>query len=343
MTTPRPLHRAIAPAAICAVALWSLKPIFIELIEDHVGFAETYLLCGSIAVLTSLALAAFSPRTIRSVARMRGGLARAVANSATSGLFLALWYYGFYRALIAGPSAPDATVIAFSWPLITVVAIRLIAPSTAPGLRWFQWLLLALSFVGVAAISLNSAGGLHSLGQGSGSLEILWAVAAAFGSGLYLPFAMNAATSFREGAGLSGPVSVLVSISVANAVALCATWLALAAFRQPLDFSGVTASTVLVCLIIGLGTYLVAEIAWTWAMQSGGTLTLASLPYFSPAVSVLLLAILFGETLRALTLAGLALILAANLTLHFTGREKERNQGAEDEMSESPQGTEWTH
>lgn len=58
-------------------------------------------------------------------------------------------------------------------------------------------------------------------------------------------------------------------------------------------------------------------------------------------VSVLLLAVLFGETLRALTLAGLALILAANLTLHFMGRKRERDRGAEDEMSE-PRGTERT-
>lgn len=322
MTTPRPLHRAIAPAAICAVALWSLKPIFIELIEDHVGFAETYLLCGSIAVLTSLALAALSPRTVRSVARMRGGLARAVANSATSGLFLALWYYGFYRALIAGPSATDATVIAFSWPLIAVIAIRLIAPRTAPALRWFQWGLLTLSFVGVAAISLNGMEGLNALGQGSGSLEILWAVAAALGSGLYLPFAMNAATSLRGGANLSEPVSVLISISIANTVALAATALALAVFRQPLDFSGVTVPVVLVCLVIGLGTYLVAEVSWTWAMQAGGNLALASLPYFSPAVSVVLLATIFREPLSALTVMGLVLILAANLALHFLPRPR---------------------
>ncbi|MGP5523329.1 hypothetical protein ACTXM3_08520 [Glutamicibacter arilaitensis] len=247
---------------------------------------------------------------------MGTALAMPLINASVAGLFLALWYYGFYRALMESYSPVDATVIAFSWPLIAVVAIRLISPATAPPLRIFQWAMLLVSFAGVAVISIN--GSMNS--AGGGTPEILWACAAALGSGLYMPFAINAGKAIEQGTGLSSQGSVFVAISVSNLVSLAAVLVSLGAFHQSLDFSNVDSTALVICLIIGVGIYLVAEVSWTWAMQAHKSLTLASLPYYSPAVSIILLGFLFHEPISIQAAFGLGLVLVANLALSRRGK-----------------------
>jgi glycine betaine/proline transport system substrate-binding protein len=84
--------------------------------------------------------------------------------------------------------------------------------------------------------------------------------------------------------------------------------------------SGVVERPSLIAAIIGIGTYLVAEVTWTWAFQEYKSLTLSSLPYFSPAVSVILLHVLFDEPVRPIAIVGLVLMLFSNLTLHASQR-----------------------
>lgn len=91
---------------------------------------------------------------------------------------------------------------------------------------------------------------------------------------------------------------------------------ALAVSSQPPRFQGFDAQVLFVCGLIGLGTYLAAEIAWTWAFQEYKSLTLSALPYFSPAASVVLLYLLFDEPARPIAMVGLVLVLASNLTMH---------------------------
>lgn len=243
-------------AAVTAVAFWSLKPVFISIIGDRGGFAEVYVMAGVISVVVSAAGALVLWR--RTVGVVRGGRESlsGVASAATSGLFLALWYYGFYRALY-GASKADATIIAFTWPLIAVIAMRIFSPSTARKLRWSEWLMLLVSFVGVAAIGVSSAGTQTTTGS---SGEIVWAFVAAIGSGLYLPFAVNATRSFGQLVE-SRPVATFYAVSVANATAFVAVLVALQVAGHTLHFDGVDSQVLLVCALIGIGTYLVAEIA----------------------------------------------------------------------------------
>lgn len=316
-TAPKVNATVVTIAAVTAVAFWSLKPVFISIIGDRGDFAEVYVMAGMISVIVSAIGALVLGRT--TIAVLRGGRASlsGAATAATSGFFLALWYYGFYRALY-GASKVDATIIAFTWPLIAVIAMRVFSPTTAHKLSWNEWLMLLASFVGVTAIGMSSAGATQTTTGSSG--EIVWAVVAALGSGLYLPFAINATQSFGRLVD-SRPVATFYAVSVANATAFAAVVVALQVTGRPLHFDSFDSEVLLVCALIGIGTYLVAEIAWTWAFQEYKSLTLSSLPYFSPAVSVVLLYLLFEEPVRPIATVGLVLVLLSNLILHMrTGR-----------------------
>ncbi|WP_129784877.1 glycine betaine ABC transporter substrate-binding protein [Promicromonospora panici] len=315
-STPKLSVAAVTIAALTAVAFWSLKPVFISIIGDRGDFAEVYVVAAVISLLASAAGALVLWRKTMAIARGGRQSLSGAASAALSGVFLALWYYGFYRALYGAPKV-DATIIAFTWPLIAVVAMRVFSPTTARKLRWNEWLMVLASFVGAAAIGVSNAGVAHSTTDSSG--EIIWAFVAAVGSGLYLPFAINATRSFDRLVD-SRPIATFYAISVANATALVIVLVALQITGHTLRFYAFDPQVLLVCALIGIGTYLVAEITWTWAFQEYKSLTLSSLPYFSPAVSVVLLYLLFDEPVRPIAIVGLVLILFSNLTLHARHR-----------------------
>lgn len=305
----RPPITAIALAALTSVALWSLKPIFISMIGDRGDYAEVYVAAATISVAASALAALLLWRKSASI--LRGGrvaLAGA-ANAAVSGLCLALWYYGFYRALYESPKA-DATVIAFTWPLIAAVVMPILSPSTAPKLKLYQWFFVGVSFLGAITIAIADS----SAGRGD-SEGIVWAFVAAIGSGLYLPFAIRATNRF-DSLIASKPTATFYAISLANTCSLAAVLIALRIMQRPLRFYAFDGQVVFICTLIGIGTYLVAEITWTWAFQEYKSLTLSSLPYFAPAISVVLLHVFFNEPVAPIAVFGLVVILISNLSLH---------------------------
>lgn len=309
---------AIFGAAVLAVILWSLKPVFISVIGDRGDYAEVYVVAAAFSVAVSAAGAVFTRKNIRALAAQRPAWTSFLIHATISGVFLALWYYGFYRALYGAPKV-DATIIAFTWPLIAAIVMPLLSPGTAKRLKPYQWFLVLLSFAGAAAIG---ASGLDNEGS---SKEIIWAFVAAVGSGLYLPFAINSVKA-QASTVKSSVRATFLTFSVANLVALVVVLIALPITGQSLDFSGFDAQVYAVCALIGIGTYLVAEIAWTWAFKEHSSLTLASLPYFSPAVSVLLLFVFFSEPVTSIALIGLSLVLISNLVLHLAPKWSKQNR-----------------
>lgn len=308
---------AIAAAALTAVIFWSLKPVLISIIGDKGGYAEVYIASGTISTCLSLIIALAMWRTTRQLLRGGPTALKGALYSTLSGLFLALWYYGFYRALY-GTAKVDATVIAFSWPLIAVVAMRVFAPSVGTKLRVHEILLMLAAFGGAGAIGIANLG-IGSNGVPTGGNDIIYAFVAAIGSGLYLPFAILASGNFHQ-LGTSRPTATFYSIALANAVSLAAIWAMIGVSGQTLRYNAFDGPTLAVCALIGIGTYLIAEITWTWAFQEYNSLTLSSLPYFSPAVSVVLLHVFFGEAVRPIAVVGLLVILFSNLTLHANYR-----------------------
>lgn len=307
--------RFVVAACVGAVALWSLKPIAITVLGPRLGYVEAYLASAMFGTTASLLVASVRWREIRRVASTpeRQKLAHSLLLSAVSGVFLAAWYFGFYRALYAANKV-DATIISFTWPLLAVFAMRIFAPSHAGrklGVR--ENALILLAFAGACGIALSASGDTASPQSSTG---LVWAVLAAFGSGLYLPFAIRAGEGYFQ-LGLSRPIATFYTISVANACAMALVLSIVVLDGIALDWSRVDAVALTICAGIGIATYVMAEVAWTWAFQEVRSLSLAALPYFSPAISVLLLWGIFNEPVRGAAMIGLVVVLVSNLALHF--------------------------
>ncbi|KXO92983.1 Uncharacterised protein (plasmid) [Tsukamurella tyrosinosolvens] len=310
-------------AAAVAVAFWALKPIFITLVGDRAGFTELYLASAFAAAGASSLIAMRYRQAALTLIRAGRPAVRGAASAATSGLALALWYYGFYRALFTAPKV-DATVIAFLWPLIAAVAVPLLSTAPVRRLTRLQWALVLVSFGGAVAVA---AGGSGEAGGGF-SPGIAWAFAAAVGSGIYLPFALNATAAFDRILH-SKLLATFFAVSIANGVSLLAVAAGLTVTGYRLDFARFDGRVLGISVLIGVGTYVVAELAWTWAFRESQSLALTSLPYFSPAVSVLLLFAFFGEPVRPAALGDLVVILGASLVLHvIDGRAPAGDTGA---------------
>lgn len=302
------MDRKVIAAAVAAVGFWSLKPVFVTAIGDRAGYTEVFLSAGAVAVVASAIIMAVRHDVTRRAytgTKVKTG----VLNGAASGLFLGMWYYGFYRALQTAAKV-DATIIAFTWPLLAVIFTMVLSPGTARPLRLHQWGLLALGFAGAAAIAIGGST------RGDSGPGIVWAFIAALGSGLYLPFAIRSADAFAANTGrrTSGTFH---AISTANLTAVLAMVVLVLITGTPLAFDRFDITTTAIVAVIGLGTYLTAEIAWTWAFQEHKSLALSSLPYFSPAVSVILLHLIFGEPIGWIAGVGLVLIVGSNLLLHL--------------------------
>lgn len=313
-------HTVLAPAsAVTAVALWSITPILITMIGGKAGAAEVFLIAISLSIIAGAVIALFNWKTtilLCSNLKNSSSLLKGIMNACIAGAFIGLWYFGFYQALSFGPKI-EVTVIAFIWPLLSVIAMRIFASDVAPPLKLKSWLLIGASFVGVGLITLNNAGS-----SDSGSMwGIFWAFLAAVGSGLYLPFAVKASKAFSELVS-SGPLTTFYSVTVSNVSSLVVAGGAMLLSDYPLDFSGLDMKSLVLCAVIGLGIYLFAEVAWTWAFRETASLTLSSLPYFSPAVSIVLLALIYNEVVTIYAVIGLVIILGSNLWLHFGSSRK---------------------
>lgn len=302
-----------ALAAVAAICFWSLTPVLVTLIGERLDSGEIFALSALSALVVSLAVLGVDPR-MRRVVLSRRAAWRFVPAACASGAFLGLWYYGFYRAL-QETGKIEATVIAFTWPMIALIALPLLTkkPLRLGAARW-ALIVIGLIGAGLAAISPGS-----ELVGGTG---LLWAGLAAIGSGLYLPFAVRAAERMPDGL---GPVrSTVVSISVANASALACVLVARLLAGDAVDIADSASRAgllgLVLCAAIGVGVYLVAEVGWTWAMQTEIAPRIGAIPYLSPVLSVVLLATLFGAPVTGYAVAGLALVVGANVTLWILGR-----------------------
>lgn len=313
-------HTVLAPAsAVTAVLLWSITPILITMIGGKAGSAEVFLIAISLSILAGGVIALANLKTTMLLFRslkQSTSLLKGILNACVAGAFIGLWYFGFYQALSFGPKI-EVTVIAFIWPLLSVIAMRIFAKNIAPPLKLKSWLLIGASFVGVGLITLNNAGS-----SDAGNMwGIFWAFLAAIGSGLYLPFAVKASKSFSAIVS-SGPLTTFYSVTVSNVSALVVAGGAMFLSGYPLDFTGLDTESLILCAVIGLGIYLFAEVAWTWAFRETASLTLSSLPYFSPAISIVLLALIYNEVVTPYAVIGLVVILGSNLWLHFGSNRK---------------------
>ena len=306
--------RSAAPvlAALAAICFWSMTPVFVTVIGDRLNSGEIFVLAAIAGGAVSLVAVLVDAPLRRAI--LSRAVGRFVLPAAVSGAFLGLWYYGFYRAL-QETGKIEATIVAFTWPMIALVALPLLSrrPLRLGAVRW-SLIVLGLAGAGIAAFSPES-----SIVGGSG---LIWAGLAALGSGLYLPFAVRAAERMPSDL---GPIrSTFASISVANVSALVCVLLFRLVAGDPVDVGEALGSAggvgLAMCAAIGIGVYIVAEVGWTWAMQTELAPRIGAIPYLSPVLSVVLLAAIFGSPVTPYAVIGLVLVVGSNVALWIVGR-----------------------
>lgn len=297
--------------AVFAVSFWSLKPVFVSIVDGRLGSIEMYVTAACFASVLSV-VGFLLDKKIRQELRQKT-IYKAIGWTALSGLCLAVWYFCFYQALYTGAKS-EATIIAFTWPIIALIAVPLLSKAKL-SLSKIQWGFVILAFIGTVLVSLSS--------EVSNSREaIIWAVVAAIGSGFYLPFAIRANSHISEA--LSPIRKTFISISFANGFSLLFVLILSAVIRHQFDYSQGKPVDIAVCALIGLGTYLIAEIAWTWVIQGDSGDWLGALPYMSPAVSVVLLALIFNEPTTWKIWIGLFIIVGSNIGVYVAGLMKDK-------------------
>ncbi|KJR10561.1 DMT family transporter [Gordonia sihwensis] len=322
MSAPAPLiagadRSGLVPllTAVSAVALWSVKPTLVAAVESRLGYLEVFVgaaVCALVVgggVWIALCFRHHAPG-VGAVLRCRGLL----VNAGMSGAFLGLWYYGFYRALYTA-SDVDVSIISFSWPVIAAITCPYLVPGMrSTALRGWQWILIGVAAGGAGLVGTANL----AASDGSSAAGLGWAVAAAVGSGIYLPFSLRALRApVVESA--SRPAGVLLVVTIANMSALIVVLAgAVAVGGARLDFSHAGTVGWVLCAVIGLGIYLGAEVLWTWSVQRSSSMAVAALPYAVPIGSVLLLWAVAGQSVTAYAVLGMVIVVSALVGLYLS-------------------------
>ena len=120
------MSRSAAPtlAALAAICFWSMTPVFVTIIGDRLNSGEIFVLAAIAGGAVSLVVALIDGPLRRTI--FSAAVRRFMVPAAISGAFLGLWYYGFYRALQETRKV-EATVVAFTWPMIALIALPLLS------------------------------------------------------------------------------------------------------------------------------------------------------------------------------------------------------------------------
>lgn len=294
--------------SVIPVLLWSAKPVLLEVASTGVDYLSLIIWGATAATaISAVAAAVHSParRQVRAVVARPPVLRDAVV----AGVFLFVWYYGYYRAL-SEANQVVVTIIAFTWPLVAVVVTPLINRSRTPASRSIRvWSLLGLGFAGAVVVGLGSMRG----GESATAAGLWWAVAAAVGSGLYLPFAVRAMD--RVPGDDSAVVSTFAVMSVANGAILLTALGVLLVTRQELHLPTTTAAWIL-CAGIGIGIYLAAEVLWSYVFSQEPALS-APLPYLVPVLSVVLTAVILETSVAWYSVVGMVLVVSSNIGIRL--------------------------
>jgi drug/metabolite transporter (DMT)-like permease len=293
-------------AALIAVLLWSSKPLLLLETGDALTPGQVFMLSATLSVLSSVIPVVILRRRLREVL-IRIGTRNFLSLAACSAAPLSVWYWAFYHALSAGAPA-EAVVISFTWPMIAILAMRVFARGLSRPLRRSEYPLLLLAFFG-ASVTAYGAKGENGL--------IWYAILAAIGSGLYLPFMVRLIKSMSDAGG--GPVfSSFVSVSAVNTLTVPIATALLIFSGEGVVPDGVISFDVMMAVgVIGIGILLISEMLWSWGVMRNGSAAITALPYFTPILSALLLALIGQQDLGSHVIIGAGIVLVSNLLIHL--------------------------
>jgi drug/metabolite transporter (DMT)-like permease len=236
-----------------------------------------------------------------------------------SGPIMMIYYLALYKGLSMAP-AVDVYIIHYLWPIFAAVFTKLCLRRDWGTRGTLSWFLMLAAFCGAGLVVLGGGGQAQDATYLAGYL--LAGVSAVCG-GLYLPSLVLAGDrlvgkGYAESAGFLIPYLMLLAGG-------------LAALTLYLPFSGASltsgSSSWAGALFIGIGVFVLAEMAWVFGVRWQRSQATTSLAYLTPVFSTLLLLAIAGEHLHASTAYGIALIVGANMFLQMSPQKMSRSTG----------------
>lgn len=259
----------LLPAA-AAVMLWSLAPVLADL-ATRIPALQLTAMCLGVAALATW------PAARIGWGRTRARIPRGIA---AFGPLLVLGAVGFYFVALRRAPAAEAALIAYTWPVLFVVAAELATYRRvgAPALAGS-----ALAFGGAAIVL--APGSVSGLPAWDGYLF-------AFGSGsCWAAFSLLAR-------GQRQPLAAVMP----RLFAIAALWAAIGHVLLEVTLWPLPVGLMLSIAAIGAGPYGFAFLLWDAALRGGRSTTIGTLAYAVPVLSTLLL-IVTGSAVADLELA----------------------------------------
>lgn len=229
-----------------------------------------------------------------------------------SGPVMMLYYLALYKGMSLA-SAVNVYIIHYLWPIFAAICVRLTLRRSWGTRGSLPWILMAIAFAGAGMVVLSG----HSMQAGSAPWQgYACALVSAVCGGLYLP-ALVLAGDRLTAQGYTHITAFLIPYILLLGGGLVA-------IMAYLPFSGMeltlSPTTLLWTLFIGLGIIVLAEMAWVFGIRWQRSQATSALAYLTPVFSTLLLVLIVHEPLPPLTIAGISVIVGANLLLHMASR-----------------------
>ncbi|HZZ62374.1 MAG TPA: DMT family transporter [Roseiarcus sp.] len=289
----RPLDRFAAALTLALCVLWGFNQVVVKSALPEIGpIWQT----GARAAIGCVCVAAYAFATKRRVFVLDG----TEAAGLITGLLFTAEFIALYESL-RFTTAARATVFIYAAPFF--VALGALAVLKAERLRPFQWLGLALAFLGVAI-------GLARPTPGGGWFgDTLAIVAAAFWGATTL---MITATGLRR---VDAAKVLLYQIAVA---ALAAPFAAMAFGEKAPTHLSPTALALVVwqgVVVVGL-----SYVAWFWLLKTYPAPQLAAFTFITPIVGVFAGWLVFGEQVTPMFALAIALVVAGVALVNWPRR-----------------------
>lgn len=227
-----------------------------------------------------------------------------------------LYYLALYQGMSMAP-AVEVYITHYLWPVFAALFIKMFLGRSWGHKGPLPWIFMLMSFVGAGMVIMGARIGYtgHRLSlriRHGRRIRNLWRPVPA------LSFAagdMLTRRGYAEHAGFLMPYLVLIAAGLVS-LAVMSPLSVLQFSMQPDSLTGT--------LFVGLRVIMAAEMAWVLGVRWKRTHSTTALAYLTPVFSTMLLILITQEHLHPHSALGMALIVGANILMHFAPHSRRR-------------------
>lgn len=305
--------------AFCAALFWAGSQVISSFVIDGIPTVVFIGLVEAWCIIVACLYISLRPSSFISVIRSARQTPKLLVYLVGYGVAIFVYEFSFYYAL-HDPNKLLPIVIASTWPLFTIIWVRVLLTWKPLSVR--ELILVLLAFSGAVLITGDRYG--FSMLSANPNFIGMALLAAIFG-GLWDPLASRTASDISDSMRrMQGPTEPSVSnqFELIAMILLVARLIVLPLYIFAIwKWGGLPNVPISPALIAITGTvavlgYMIADIFFTVSFFRGKSANIVSMTYLVPMLAAVILWIAQGQTVSAITLIGLYLIFLGNFLLH---------------------------